>query len=822
MKYPLADIAEITGGTLHGNHPAHEIAHVLIDSRRLRNAEITLFFALVGERHNGHHYVADLAKRGVRAFVVQELQPVENNEVVQIVVPDTKRALQALAAHHRQQFDFPVIAITGSNGKTIVKEWLFHILGHSKRVVRSPKSYNSQVGVPLSVWLLNERHELAIIEAGISQPGEMARLQQIIKPTIGIFTNIGEAHSENFESHEAKAREKVQLFKEAEMVFYCRDHKQVHLAMKSIGWERTLSWSQQGESNLTITNVERSGRQARIGGRWKGEDIEVVIPFSDAASVENAITCWLVALRLGMPQQEIAERMTNLGTIAMRLEQRSAINHSTLINDAYNSDLSSLGIALDHLNQQRQHPRRTVILSDILQSGMEERALYAEVAAQINQSGIHKLIGIGRALMRQQKQFDVPNAQFFPSTDAFLEQIATSEFHNESILLKGAHSFDFQRIGKALEEQAHGTVLEINLTAMQHNLNYLKSKLPADTRIMAMVKAFSYGSGIHEVANLLQFNRVDYLAVAYADEGAELRRAGVRLPIMVMSPEPRSFDTILKYHLEPEIYSMNVLEAFANVLDMQLLAEQGPYPIHVKLDTGMHRLGFTEAELPHLADWLLEHETLTVRSVFSHLAGSDAPEHDAFTRKQIEDFKKLSNNLEQRLDKPFLRHILNSSGVQRFPDAAFDMARLGIGLYGVAANPAEQARLQPVSTLKTYIAQIKQIPAGETVGYGRSGKANEAKTIATVSIGYADGLRRSLSNGHGRMLVNGKFAPIYGKVCMDMTMLDITGIKAREGDEVIVFGDGYSLFDFARDLDTIPYEVLTGISRRVKRVYYQE
>ena len=691
-------------------------------------------------------------------------------------------------------------------------------------MVRSPKSYNSQVGVPLSLWLMNQRHEIAIIEAGISQPGEMQKLQKLIRPTIGIFTNIGEAHSENFESHEAKSREKMQLFKEVDVVFYCRDHKQVHLAMKSVGLERTLSWSQLGEANLTVTDVARSGRQARISGTWKGEAIEITIPFSDAASIENAILCWLVTLRLGLDPQLIAERMANLGTVAMRLEQRSGVNHSTLINDSYNSDLSSLGIALDHLNQQRQHPKRTVILSDILQSGMEERALYHEVAEHINQSGIHRLIGIGKAVSRQYKQFEVAEQAFYPTTDAFLAELNTSDFHNESILLKGAHSFEFQRIGKALEEQAHGTVLEISLSAMQHNLNYLKSKLQPGTKVMAMVKAFSYGSGSHEVANLLQFNRADYLAVAYADEGVELRKAGVRLPIMVMSPEPRTFDAIIKHHLEPEIYSMNVLEAFANAIDAEIAngSEDYTFPIHVMLDTGMHRLGFTEAELPDLIEWLREHETLEVRTVFSHLAASDEPQHDDFTRLQIERFQSMSDQLAAQLPKPFLRHILNSSGIQRFPEAAFDMARIGIGLYGVGANAQEQERLQPVSRLRTNIVQIKTIPPGESVGYGRSGVANEQKTIATVSIGYADGLRRSLSNGNGRMLVNGHFANIYGKVCMDMTMLDVTGIPVREGDEVIVFGEGYSLLEFAKDLETIPYEVLTGISRRVKRVYYQE
>ncbi|MDO9186162.1 MAG: bifunctional UDP-N-acetylmuramoyl-tripeptide:D-alanyl-D-alanine ligase/alanine racemase [Bacteroidia bacterium] len=827
MNHTISTIATVINASTSGNGNTNTaIKNLLIDSRKLSNAETSLFFAIKGERHDGHAYLIDLYEKGVRHFVVSSLpqnNAVFNNSVF-LLVKDTLLALQYLCAFHRKQFKIPVIGITGSNGKTIVKEWLYQLMREDKNIVRSPKSFNSQVGVPLSVWQITGENKLGIFEAGISKTQEMSLLEAIIQPTIGLITNIGQAHDENFENQKQKVDEKLKLFVNSEVLIYCKDYLLVHNEItinKAFKDLQVFSWSRKLRSDLLVGRITKGIADTKIQGIYKNDFIQINIPFTDEASIENAIHCWAMLLYLGYENPVIAERMRFLSPIAMRLELKEGINNCSIINDSYNSDLGSLAIALDFLNQQKQHPKKTLILSDILQSGRNEETLYKEVAELIHKKGVSRLIGIGDGISNQTKQFDVEKT-FYRSTDEFLKEFNNSFFRDETILLKGARAFGFEAISKIIQQKAHETVLEINLNAIVHNLNYFRAKIKSDTKIMAMVKAFSYGSGSFEIANILQFHRVDFLAVAYADEGIELRKAGITMPIMVMNPEEQSYDSMLQYNLEPEIYSFRVLSLFEETLKRSEHDSDHPIPIHIKLDTGMHRLGFDPDEVNELIVRIKNNKHLTVKSVFSHLAATDESEHDDFTWQQIKRFNEMSEKIKSHFTYPIMKHILNSAGITRFPDAQFDMVRLGIGLYGIGAGTSEQSQLQNVSTLKTSISQIKNIPANETIGYSRKGIATRDIQIATVPIGYADGLSRKLSGGKGKMIVNGKYAPIIGNVCMDMCMIDITDINASENDEVIVFGEAYPITEVAKDVGTIPYEILTNVSRRVKRVYYQE
>jgi alanine racemase len=827
MNYTASNISDIIKGNISGTGDHNAILKtLLIDSRKLSSAETSLFFAIKGERHDGHTYLNDLYEKGVRNFVVSVLPPncFALADANLILVTDTLVAMQQLCAYHRQQFNIPIIGITGSNGKTIVKEWLFQLMREDKNIVRSPKSFNSQVGVPLSVWQLNEEHDLGIFEAGISKSQEMKLLEAIIRPTIGLITNIGQAHDENFENQKHKVDEKLKLFVHSEILIYCKDYLLVHDEItndKTFRETKTFTWSKKLRADLLVGRITKSEADTEIQGVYKNDFIRITIPFTDEASIENAIHCWAMLLYLGYENKVIAERMRFLSPVAMRLELKEGINNCSIINDSYNSDLGSLAIALDFLNQQKQHPKKTLILSDILQSGQNDVTLYKEVSELINKKGISRLIGIGEGISGQAEQFNVEKS-FYRSTNDFLQQFNNSLIRDETILLKGARAFGFEAISKVIQQKAHETVLEINLNAIVHNLNYYRSKLKADTKVMAMVKAFSYGSGSFEIANILQFHRVDYLAVAYADEGIELRKAGITMPIMVMNPEEQSYDSMIQYNLEPEIYSFRVLGLFEETLKRSERTNMQPIAIHLKLDTGMHRLGFDEQDVNELIVRIGNNKNLVIKSIFSHLAASDEAEHDDFTWQQIKKLNVMSEKIKSHFTYPILKHILNSAGISRFPDAQFEMVRLGIGLYGIGANASEQSQLQNVSTLKTSISQIKNIPVNETIGYSRKGVANRDMQIATVPIGYADGLSRKLSNGKGKMMVKGQPAPIIGNVCMDMCMIDITDIKANENDEVIVFGDANPITEVAKDIGTIPYEVLTNVSRRVKRVYYQE
>ena len=824
ISYTANKINEIVEGTLvEGTETNLNISEILIDSRKLVNSERTVFFALNGKAKSGSQYIGDLIKAGVKCFVVDnqtELQAYANVNFIKVANP--LYALQKLTQFHREQFEFPRIGITGSNGKTVVKEWLYQILREEYEIVRSPKSYNSQIGVPLSVWQIQHNDNLGIFEAGISEKGEMNRLEKIIHPHIGIITNIGEAHSENFSSLSEKVSEKIKLFSRCKQIIYCRDYTEIHKQIQEnseFNNTEKIFWSKKSNANLMISKIEKRATDTLIKGIYKNNFIDIVIPFIDDASIENAIHCWLTCLCLNLSNEFIAGRLAYLSPIAMRLELKQGIQNCSIINDSYNSDFGSLIIALDFLQQQKQHEKKTLILSDILQSGKNEEALYRQIAEQISKRNISKIIGIGEAISRQAHLFEITKA-FYSSTDEFLKGIKLGSFANETILLKGARNFGFEKISKALQQKAHETVLEINLNALINNLNYYRNHLQPETKIMVMVKAFSYGSGSFEIANMLQFNNVDYLAVAYADEGVELRRTGINLPIMVMNPELQSFEAIINYNLEPEIYSLGMLQKFIDTLEQH--PPKNPIGIHIELDTGMKRLGFEHKDLNELVVRIRNNRNLKIQSVFSHFVGSDEHGLDYFSQKQIKDFEVMSLELQGHFSYPILRHICNSSGITRFKNAHFDMVRLGIGLYGISSSESEQKYLQNVGTLRTTISQIKNIHPQESVGYSRRFISDKEMTIATIPIGYADGLNRRLGNGVGHVFIKNQKAPIVGNVCMDMCMVDVSNLNANEGDEVIVFNDTNSILELSKQLNTIPYELLTSVSQRVKRVYYHE
>jgi alanine racemase len=834
LMYTIADIEKITGGKfILSNNTAAVTAHLLIDSRKLLFPASTLFFTLPGPRRQGSAFVQDLYEKGVRNFIVDDsftFLPQEFAEANIIQVANVLQALQLLTAHHRSQFLFPVIGITGSNGKTIVKEWLYQLLHNDFNIVRSPKSYNSQIGVPLSLWQMNEQHTLGIIEAGISMPGEMESLEKMIRPGIGIFTNIGEAHSEGFENIAAKVDEKMKLFARCGTVIYCKDEIAIEAAMlqlqqKSKVW--LFSWGHHTGATLCISSIQVQPFNTVIKAVYNQKNISISIPFTNDAAVKNAITCWCVLLQwqTSIPAGRfedalIQERMLQLKPVEMRLELKKGINNCSVINDSYSADITSLSIALDFLQQQQQHPGRTVIISDILQSGKTNEQLYLEVAEILQQKNIKRLIGIGIMIKRYSDVFKgIPETTFFNSTAEFLQKFPAMHFHNESILLKGARLFEFEQISHLLEEKVHQTVLEIHLNAITHNLNTYQQLMGPGVKLMAMVKAFSYGSGGFEIANLLQFHKVDYLAVAYADEGVELRKAGITMPIMVMNAEEVTYDLLVQHNLEPELFSFGILSTFEDYLIRNGIQY---YPVHIKLDTGMRRLGFEQKDIPALCNRLQASAVFKIQSVFSHLAASDSVLHDAFTNEQANIFLAGCEQIQKITGYTFLRHIANTAATHRHKNLQFDMVRLGIGLYGVDADPAIQQQLKNVTTLKTTIAQVKNIKAGESIGYSRKGVAAKDSVIATVRIGYADGYPRLLSNGAGKMWLKNSLVPVIGNVCMDMTMLDVTGVHAQEGDEVIVFGAALPVSELAAMAQSIPYEILTGISQRVKRVYFEE
>ncbi len=830
MNYSVQNIALITHATiLQQGLQQYNIEQLLTDSRKLLFSDTSLFFALPGLGRNGNTYISSLYKKGVVSFVVdnsfdlQQLKDYPNASFLQ--VPNVLKALQQLAAYHRNIFSYPVIGITGSNGKTMVKEWLNHLLGNTYNIVRSPKSYNSQIGVALSVWRMQAVHTLGIFESGISQINEMQQLEQIIKPQIGIITFIGSAHAEGFTNIEQKINEKLQLFTQAEHLIYCIDDKKLHTAVTVFKEHKNkalslFTWSKNEAATLKIENIEKKQKVTNIIANFENNNFYFCIPFVDDASIHNAITCCCTMLLLGISIEEICASMQTLRPVEMRLELKQGINNCSIINDSYSADVQSLSISLDFLEQQNQQQYKTVILSDVLQTGKAGAILYEKIAAILHSKNIHQFIGIGGEIQANATAFkNIKNTFFYPSTDNFLQHVQEHHFANQTILLKGARVFRFEKISQALEQKIHQTRLEINLHALRNNLQVYKNLLQPDVKIMAMVKAFSYGSGGVEIANVLQHAGVQYLAVAYTDEAVELRQAGISLPLMVMNVEATSYDNIIKYNVEPEVFSVSMLQEFINYLISHDIEQ---FPIHIKIDTGMHRLGFEQDQISILCRLLKENNCIKVVSIFSHLAASDSSTFDNFTEQQTTIFLQAANQIKEALGYSVLLHISNSSAIFRHPNLQLNMVRLGIGLYGIDATPKVQQRLEPVATLKTTIAQIKQVAKGQSVGYSRKGVTTQQSSIATVRIGYADGYPRALSNGVGKMFINGNAAPVIGNVCMDMTMLDVTGLDVSEGDEVIVFGQEPTVSTLAYWANTISYEILTGISQRVKRVYYEE
>lgn len=822
MKYSIKDIAKIIDGK-HDSLTDYDIDELSTDSRKITNHAATLFFALETKQNDAHKYVAELYAEGVRNFVVSKVLD-EWKDFVDanfLLVQNPLRALQRLAIHHRRRFEYPVIGITGSNGKTIVKEWLYQLLSEDFNIIRSPRSYNSQVGVPLSVWEMSDENNLAIFEAGISQPDEMDKLEQIIRPTIGVFTKLGEAHQENFASLQQKSAEKLSLFANCNMFVYDEDNNIISETVDTLVLsQKSFAWSKKNhDAPLFILQTKREGNDTVIMYSFLNFDYSVRIPFIDAASIENSINCLAVLLYLNIAPATISERMMKLEPVAMRLDTKEGKNNCIIINDTYNSDINSVKIALDFQNQRKADKdlKKTLIISDILQTGILPKSLYKRVSEMISQNEIDKLIGIGNDINANKELFAVKEQCFYKSTEDFIKSGDWRSLKNEIVLLKGARRYHFERISSLIEKRIHETALEINLDAIIHNYNWYKSILKPDTKLVCMVKADGYGSGASEIAKTLQYHRCDYFAVAVAEEGYKLREEGISSPIIVLNPEMNGFEELFAGELEPEIYNFKIVETFIKEAERRGITN---YPIHIKIDSGMHRLGFMPSELPKLIALLKSQKGLRVKSVFSHLAASESWAFDEFTNEQIEILKEAHTYFEGEIGYPVWKHILNSAGIERFPDAHWDMVRLGIGLYGVNNNNSKG--LKNVFTLKSTVLQIKDVSHNETIGYGRSGTVDKDTRIATIRIGYADGLNRAFGNRNGKVLINGKFAPIVGNICMDLCMIDITDIEAKEGDEVVIFGESPSIIDLAQSINTIPYEILTSVSARVKRVYIKE
>jgi len=815
FSYTIEQLANFCNAKFIGISSDEVIHQILIDSRKAIHFSHHLFVAIKGFRHDGHQFIDELYKKGFRNFLISdtEFEVSTYPQAKFLLVDDSLKAFQKIAKHHRLQFEIPIIGITGSNGKTIVKEWLSICIQNQYKVCKSPKSYNSQVGVPLSVLGLNSRDEIALFEAGISQKGEMENLQNIIQPSIGVFTNIGQAHSENFNSLEEKVKEKIKLFSSVEKLIYCKDHTEIHTLVSQEIKAELVAWSKQDSSAfIYVKSIKPAVEKSILTLIHKEVEKQFSIPFADEASIENClqVICTLASLNIG--DSEIQKGLNQLQSLAMRLELKEAKGNSLLINDAYSSDIDSLKIALDFLHQQSGNAKKIAILSDLDETGIPKAELFPKLMSLLDSYEVEQIIGIGKDFTDFQVLFS--NCTCFKSTDKFIANSQDFDFSNSAILLKGARRFKFERIDKILEQKIHETVLEVNLNAISDNFHYYKSLLNKETKVMVMVKAFSYGNGSYEIAHHLEYHNADYLAVAYVDEGIALRKKGIRTSIMVLNPDGAQFKQLIDHCLEPEIYSFRQLKALQHELSRSNLSN---YPIHLKVDTGMRRLGFESNEIDEVITWISKHKEIRIASVFSHLASSESIEDKDFTQIQIDEFTFICKEVESTIKTSFLKHILNSSGIINFPEAQFDMVRLGIGLYGIGDKS-----LQNCSSLKSVISQIKEVPAGESVGYNRAYVSDEKIRIAIIPIGYADGLSRALSNGNGQVIINGKRAGIIGNICMDMCMVDISIIDAQEGDEVIIWDTQKHILDIADNLNTIAYEVLTNVSQRVKRVFVQE
>lgn len=819
------ELARVTNALeVHTSYPCN-IEHVSIDSRTIIYPFNTIYIAIKGERNDAHQFIHDCYLIGVRNFIVSERVDFNSYRDCNFyLVDNTLAALQNMAKFKRSLFHKPVIAITGSNGKTIVKEWLSQLLSPDFNICKNPKSYNSQVGVPLSVWQLSDEDDIGIFEAGISTVNEMEKLADIIQPTLGIFTNIGHAHDAGFDTREQKAQEKLKLFEKVEKIVYCKDHVVIDDAVKA--WQtqhssatKFITWSTKSNADLVITKIESDGNATTLKAINNHQFLELRIPFIDQASIENLIHCWCVLLQFDVSAENIQSRMNELHAVGMRLELKEAINNCMVIDDAYNNDIDSLKIGIEYL-QAQPGTKKSLIISDILQSSLDDQRLYKQVSEILNSKNLFRVITVGSRIQAYAKEFN--NCRFsFQTTEELLQSNVLNEIESETILLKGARQFEFESLSKALQRKNHETQLEVNLSALIHNYHFYKKKVEKHVKIMAMVKAFSYGSGSYEVASILEYNKVDYLAVAYIDEGIELRKKGIRKPIMVMNSNFESIEKLKAFDLEPEVYSLQKLKQLVTWLKNQT-SKQQEMKIHLKLDTGMRRLGFVKPDLEELIHLLRMNSQLKVVTVFSHLVASDAVEHDAFTDQQIQLFEEMTTEIQHALGYTFLRHILNSGGIIRFKHAQFEMVRLGIGMYGISNHIEEKKYLENVCNLKTTISQIKQVEANETVGYNRKGMIEKDGKIATIPIGYADGFRRLLGNGNYAVLVHGKECKTIGNICMDMCMIDVTDVDCKEGDEVLIFGVQKPIERYAQAMQTIAYEALTSVSERVKRIYMKE
>ena len=842
MALYFSQLSEILTGIPFQFDQDNYIEYLETDSRKaVLFGEQTLFFALQNKKgRNGHQFVQQAYNKGIRNFLVSEKIDLPHANVFQ--VDNTLTALQKLSEHHRQQFDYPILAITGSNGKTIVKEWLYQLLHIPFNIVRSPKSYNSQLGVPLSVWQMQANHNLAIFEAGISEVNEMEHLEKIIQPTIGLFTNIGPAHAANFENKEEKINEKLKLFHSCEHIIYCKDHPEidanVQASKKSI---KAFSWSLESPDSelfFSINNNVELKRKGKIVHVCKNK---LLFPKGSATNfkTQNLLHCiaciWYLIVELNAlklsPKEQISrfqelvheDNLQLLQTMPMRLSQKSGVNNCLLIDDTYNSDLYSLQIALDFQKQQNNHLKNTLVLTDILQSGIEEKSLYKKIGEIIKARSIDRFVGIGPNMQQHKNLIEpfVTKSDFYESTTDFIKAIPVLNLYSECILFKGARIFQLEKAVEQLSEKLHQTTLEINLTALSQNLKVYKSLLKPSTKMMIMVKAFSYGAGTYEIANALQFNGVDYLCVAYTDEGIALRKAGIQLPIMVLSPEPNTFAALVSHRLEPEIYNISHLQKLIYFLQQNNFDR--PIDIHLNFDTGMHRLGFTTSDLPELLSILSKTKQVKVVSVFSHLMGSEDVNAKEFTHQQFSTYLNIVNQLEEALQIKVQKHICNTAGMVNYPEMQLDMVRLGLGLYGIDATKKIQDKLQLVGQFSSSIAQIRMVKKGEGIGYNWSEKLKRDSKIAIVNVGYGDGLLRKASNGRFSFKINNQQAPIIGRVCMDMCMVDVTDIlEVKEGDKVVIFDDVFSMNALSQALETIPYEVLTNLSNRVKRIYVQE
>ena len=815
--YSIETICTVIKGSFLQFHHNNEISYITYDSRKVQHAPESLFFAIVTNQNDGHKYLHDAFRKGVRNFIVSESKEYKFLKESNVIhVNDVVKALQELARYHRLHFKYPVVAITGSNGKTVVKEWLNILLQPDFKIIRSPKSYNSQIGVPLSIWQMSNSFDLAIIEAGISLPGEMIKLEEIILPDIGIITNLGEAHSANFKSEEEKLKEKLNLF------IHCKVVIGPYLLLTDTDFSGKFTWGYEKEADLQLLNIKKYKSKTVIEGVYKGKQREIQISFVDDASIENSITCWCYLLNNGYDDNTINRRFTELHAIDMRLQLMHGINGCMVINDSYSADLTSLRIALDFQAQQSSGLKRTVILSDFIQTGYSDEELYRMILDLLNEYKIEKVVFIGErpenpSLYKSIHSFVIHSCL---STDDFIKDFKSSSYLNEIILIKGARIYEMERIAELFQIKLHQTSLDVNLNAIVYNLKQYRKLLNKNTKIMAMVKAFAYGSGGSEIAGVLQFNNVDYLAVAYSDEGIELVKSGISLPIMIMNVEQNSFPSIVQYGLQPVVYSNELLIQFENYLLQEGLSN---YPVHIEIETGMNRLGFALEELDNLGNHISSNELFTIQSVFTHLAASEDPQEEQFTRLQAKRFNEAVAILKTYINYPFISHICNSAAIVNYSDLQMDMVRLGIGLYGIETDNKNALKLQNVATLRATIAQIKHLKIGESVSYNRKGFVTRDSIIATVRIGYADGYSRRFGNGIGKMLIKGKLAPVIGSVCMDMTMVDVTDISnVKEDDEVLIFGQGLPITEVASWINTIPYEIMTGVSQRVKRVYFLE